>query len=150
MPHTSQMMAIIRARRLMRFARRLLSRWGISDVADALGQLDKRLKEIAKIHTPIVRMTWPMSCRGCCTVDGREIRFAAQEQSVFEALLLWPPDRWRNDWELIEAIYPDAEREPETARAMVRVYVASIRNKGVPVECLHGWGYQIPKENRAP
>lgn len=96
----------------------------------------------------IISMTIPLAARGRCLIDGREVYLTLTEQRLVEILLLQPPDRWLNYRWLTEALWPDPDRQPETGWKMISVYVRRIRDLGVPVENLKGWGYRIAEANR--
>lgn len=96
----------------------------------------------------IVSMTIPVAARGRCLIDGREVYLTLKEQQLLEALLLQPPDRWLHVRWLTEVLWPDPDRQPETAWKGITVLVRRLRDKGVPIHCLASWGYQVPAENR--
>lgn len=66
--------------------------------------------------------------------------------SAFELLVVLLINRghFLRSGELVERTWPDPDFEPETADKYISKLVWSLRQHGIPVESLHGWGYRIP------
>lgn len=95
-----------------------------------------------------VSMTVPQLRRHECRIGGLTVRLQPALADFLALLLVSHPNRCLSRRELIEAMWPDAEREPETALEIVRVYVSTLRRLGITVECCTSFGYRIPAEAR--
>lgn len=104
----------------------------------------------------MVAMTWPQYRRRQCSLDGRVIRLRGQEAEILLMLLLSNPDGFLPRDQLIEAMWPDPDFEPESAPiSYFHVYMTRLRRLGVVIENRyrnHGpqdyGGWRIPREAR--
>jgi DNA-binding winged helix-turn-helix (wHTH) protein len=87
-------------------------------------------------------MTMPQSRRSCASIEGVEVALFPQEARVLERLLLARPGLATHD-EIIAAVWPDPDQEPENALGQVRMIVGWLRAKGIPVELRHSQGYSL-------
>lgn len=101
--------------------------------------------------TDSIRMTWPEYRRGECLWHGRHVRLGQAQLEVLSTLLM------RRGCpvavgELIEAIYPDPDLEPESAEEVVRNAIRILRVKfGGLIRSSHGrsgfgWTIDLPAE----
>jgi DNA-binding response OmpR family regulator len=86
----------------------------------------------------VIQMTWPMYRHAECRFNGRLLQLTRMEAEVLSVLLLHrgcpltPTD-------LIEAVYPDADFEPDTARNCVSVFMGRLRKKLPSLIQWHGF-----------
>jgi DNA-binding response OmpR family regulator len=97
-----------------------------------------------------VSMTLPQSHRGECSVDGRKLHLTPQETVLLEALLVRGPDRPMPLAEIIEVLWSNPNREPDSAIKVVQVYISRLRAIGVQIIGRNGFGYTIPRDGRSP
>lgn len=72
--------------------------------------------------------------------NGRWVRMRSGTRSMLMALALAYP-KALNVEELVEVLWPDPEREPDSARTLIRQFVYYARRAGFGVECTtHGYG----------
>lgn len=93
-------------------------------------------------------MTWPEYLVGCCRLNDRLTRMSFQEADVLLALLLGHPDHWTPAGQLIESIWPDANKEPDGARGQLSVQLTRLRRRGIEIENRERFGWRIPREAR--
>ena len=90
----------------------------------------------------MVSMTMPQARRCCATIDGVEVNMAPHMAMVLEHLLL-TSNRVASHEELIAAIWPDPDEEPENALGQLRMYISWLRETGLQIECTRFRGYQL-------
>jgi DNA-binding response OmpR family regulator len=95
----------------------------------------------------IISMTMPQSRRCCATVGGMEVRVMPHMAAVLERLLLARPGMATHE-ELISAVWPHPDDEPEAALRQIQMYVTWLRAKGIPVLGTWGRGYSLPDVRR--
>lgn len=74
-------------------------------------------------------------------VGGLLIRLSPHEAELVSTLLMRRV--WVTRGEIIEAMWPDPDLEPENAYNSVSVYIRHLRDKGVPVINRIGFGYSM-------
>lgn len=94
-----------------------------------------------------VVMTAPMMRRSECLVDGRLVRLTPGQTNLLAVLLLKGPVFTLWD-ELIEAVWPDPDLEPDQARRVLDVHMVRLRKRGIEIETWWGEGLRIPVEAR--
>lgn len=95
-----------------------------------------------------VAMTVPQARRHCCTIDGRVVRLSPQLAALLAHLLVAGPHRFAGFDELVAVLWPDPDRQPLGAAAVIRTGVTMLRGRGVVVENHHGRGYRLPPHGR--
>lgn len=95
-------------------------------------------------------MTWQMYRVGVCSYQGQFVHLTRTETEIVSALLLRRGQRVRLH-ELIEAVYPDPDFEPDTAKNCILVLLSRVRRKLPGLIQTLGWGWIIdtPHELRA-
>lgn len=75
-----------------------------------------------------ISMTWPMYRHRECRYRGRLVQLTRSETEVLSVLLL---HRGRPLFagQLLEAIYPDPDDEPDTAKKCLHVFLSDLRTK---------------------
>lgn len=99
--------------------------------------------------TPGVSMTLPQLARAQCTVDGLTVRLRRMDAELLAVLLVSGPTRCVDEATLIGALWPDPDREPGNARAVLYQYVAHLRGAGIEIICEYARGWRIPERARA-
>lgn len=97
----------------------------------------------------MISMTLPQYRRRECTVDGRTVRIKGAHCVELVALLLasHPDHRWTMG-ELIGALWPNPDFEPDWAESIIAVRIHRLRAKGIPIESDWGFGWRIPRHAR--
>ena len=95
--------------------------------------------------TDPIRMTWQMYLVGICSYRGRLVQLTRMEAEIVATLLIRRGRRMTIP-EIIEAVYPDPDREPDTAYNCVAVLLSRVRRK-MPglVETIGCQGYVIER-----
>lgn len=73
-------------------------------------------------------------------VGGLIVRLSPLEAEVLSTIIMRP---LTSRAQIIEAVWPDPDLEPDSAHNMVSVTISRLRRKGVPVACRHGLGFEI-------
>lgn len=89
----------------------------------------------------MIRMTWPQYRRQEIEVRGQVIRLSKSQAEIAFALLVRPGVVSFND--LIEAVWPDPDFEPDYARNILSIQIHKMRRKGIPVVNYHSRGYSL-------
>jgi len=91
-----------------------------------------------------ISMTWPQYCRGECTFDGERIALPPLEAKILMVLLIRRGEVVSTT-EMIEAIYPNPDLEPDWAESIIFSKFSHLRDK-LPglIETVWGWGKVIP------
>lgn len=76
------------------------------------------------------------------------VHLSNQERDMLAALLGQHPGRAMPCGQLIEAVWPDADFEPDYAVSIIYTLVHKLRRKGIPVEQEDGRGYFIDQKSR--
>lgn len=76
----------------------------------------------------MISMTWPQYLRGECRVSGFTVRLSPQEAELLSEMLVRYPREVKEE-ELVAALWPDPETEPEWALANLRALVHRVRHK---------------------
>lgn len=97
----------------------------------------------------MISMTLPQYRRRECAVDGRCVRLKPAEAETLALLLVNGPDRFLSGDELIEALWPNPDFEPNWALAIVWRRIHELRAYGVPIENCYKRGWRIPRHARA-
>lgn len=87
--------------------------------------------------TEPISMTWPQCLRCELKLGPRLMKLAPLEHSLLRALLF--NHRSLSIDELIEAMWPDPDYEPEWANNSVKVYVSRLRAKGIGLATQYGF-----------
>jgi DNA-binding response OmpR family regulator len=89
-------------------------------------------------------MTWPQYRRRECTVCGFLVRLSALEVEALLVLLLRYPCAVSTA-DLIEAVHPDPDREPELAEDSIFQTIHRLRAKigGFHIHRRNGFGYEL-------
>jgi DNA-binding response OmpR family regulator len=95
-------------------------------------------------------MTWPQYLRRECRIGEFVIKLSPQETEVLSTLLMRYPDSLTVT-ELIEAVWPDADHEPDYAVALIGQHIWHLRQKlgFFRIGSCRGFGYhlvQSPKD----
>jgi DNA-binding response OmpR family regulator len=102
-----------------------------------------------------IRMTWPMYRHCECRYMERIVRLTRSETEVLSVLLL---HRGRPLFagQLLEALYPDPDEEPDTAKKCLHVFLSDLRAK-LPGLITYrgaargrgflGWTIELPRED---
>lgn len=86
-------------------------------------------------------MTYAQSRRNVCSV---EITLTEQERLIVERLLMCRRDQFVSHEELIEYVWPDPWRQPDSARSQLHVVASRMRlTKGVQIVNHWGWGFSL-------
>lgn len=75
-----------------------------------------------------IRMTWQMYRIGICSFHGRFVRLTHMEAEILSVFLM-RRGRLTTTTDLIEAIYPDPDLEPDTAANCIAVVLGRVRRK---------------------
>lgn len=88
-------------------------------------------------------MTWPQYLRRECTFNGDVIKLGRVQTEILSTLLMRSPAPVSAS-DLIEAVYPNPDKEPDWADSCIKVLVHRVRKKlpGV-IEVRYGMGYTI-------
>jgi DNA-binding response OmpR family regulator len=96
-----------------------------------------------------ISMTVPESLRGEVMVDGARIHLTPLEMRMVSALLVTPPDRVIETYDLIEIMWPNPDTQPETATKIITVVKYKLLTKGIDIRNCWGRGlYAFPAEKR--
>lgn len=88
----------------------------------------------------MISMTWPEYLRGECTL---KVRLTPRENELLSCLLMRHPEAVPVR-DLVEAIYPDAETEPDTSEDQIRIVADNLRKKLGPRHIVKDWrGYGV-------
>jgi DNA-binding response OmpR family regulator len=98
--------------------------------------------------TRVVSMNWPEFQRQVCVINDEEVSLTPQETELLLILLLKHPKRHTPVSELIEAMWPNPDLEPDWAAKRLQVLVFNLRGKGVEIESRYQFGYRIPVHAR--
>jgi DNA-binding response OmpR family regulator len=96
----------------------------------------------------MISMTVPQYRRRECTLDGRAVSLSWLETELLALLLVTDPERALGKSDIIEALYPNPDLEPEWADNLVYRYVNKLRRHGVPIETEWGFGWRISRRIR--
>lgn len=96
-----------------------------------------------------VSMTLPQYRRHECTIDGVPKHLTTAQAELLAALLVRGPDRPLPVSEIFGLLWPDPDREPDTAHKVIQVYVSCLREIGALIIGRNGFGYTIPRDGRA-
>jgi hypothetical protein len=88
-------------------------------------------------------MTYPQALRREVTVDGLTYRLSPMCHRLLLILLLRGPNRVTTNADLIEALWPDPDTQPEATRENIHAYVMRLRRLGVPIETLGRVGLRL-------
>lgn len=99
---------------------------------------------VARLAADPLRMTWPQYQRRECTFKNTTVRLSPTQREILATLLMRRGQLVRRD-ELIEAVYPDPDKEPETSYLVVDRMMWLLRRK-LPgaIERIWGRGFLIP------
>jgi DNA-binding response OmpR family regulator len=81
-----------------------------------------------------VSMTIPQLRRSECTINGVPHHLTPGRAEFLATLLVASPDHFLRPDDLIEALWPDPDLQPETAYWVLKVYAANLRRMGVVIE----------------
>ena len=96
----------------------------------------------------MISMTFPQYLRHECTVDGRIVRMRGLWAEALASLLVSHPARFVSRAEMIEAIWPNPDFEPDYASVMVDMCIHGLRRLGVAIEHDWGFGWRVPEHAR--
>jgi DNA-binding response OmpR family regulator len=97
--------------------------------------------------TRAVSMTWPQYRRHECTIDGVTVRLRPQQAELLSVLLVGSPVGFLHADALIEGVWPDPDREPDTAENCIAVYIGQLRRLGVTIEARFHCGRSVRQHN---
>jgi DNA-binding winged helix-turn-helix (wHTH) protein len=83
-----------------------------------------------------------------CRVDGNVVGLGPQQLSIVLHLIGTRPDRYVSTEELIRAVWPNANTEPESADNTLKAQILHLRRKGVCIVNVSGIGYRIAPQVR--
>jgi hypothetical protein len=87
-----------------------------------------------------ISMTVPESLRGEVMVDGARVHLTPLEMRMVSALLVTPPDRVIETYDLIEIMWPNPDTQPETATKIITVVKYKLLTKGIEIKNCWGRG----------
>ncbi len=90
-----------------------------------------------------VRMTWPQHQRREIEIGGVRVYLRPKLHMMASVLVMRPGIVSHGD--LIEAIWPDPDFEPDHARNLLHVYANQLRARGVPVIEHWGRGFELKR-----
>lgn len=96
----------------------------------------------------MISMTWPQYRRCECTADGRRVKLSHLQCEVLSTLLmLWPAPVKKG--ELIEAVYPDPDREPDNLARYLDIVIHRLAAKigGFRILFDPGFGWRLRQDN---
>ena len=76
------------------------------------------------------------------------VHLSNQERDLLATLLGYHPGLARTCNQLIEAMWPDADLEPDTAWKCIHLLIFRLREKGIPIGMERGRGYFIDRKSR--
>lgn len=93
-------------------------------------------------------MTWPQYIRGECRVDRKVVRLSRQMTELLATLLLRYP-RMVPVADLIDAIHPDPDGEPENAKGVVYCQLHRLRQRigHQFISILPQYGYRLEQSH---
>lgn len=91
----------------------------------------------------MISMTMPQYRRRECSINGTSVHLRPMYIEVLSTLLAAGP-RFVSRTELIEAIWPNPELEPDYAWTLVDHCILSLRRAGVSIETHWGIGWRVP------
>jgi hypothetical protein len=87
-----------------------------------------------------VSMTWPEYQRGQCTIDGMRCKVGPAIAELLALLLISDPATFVGMDDILDALWPNPDRQPDTWRNVVSVYMAKLSGLGVQIERRVGRG----------
>lgn len=81
-----------------------------------------------------------MYLRGEVEVGGLIVYLSRQQVEVLSTIMMRP---LTSKAQIIEAVWPDPDLEPDSADNMVSGIISKLRRKGVPIGNRHGLGFEI-------
>jgi DNA-binding winged helix-turn-helix (wHTH) protein len=85
-------------------------------------------------------MTIPEALRGEVMVDGNRVHLTPTEMRLVSLLLVTPPDSVIETYDLIEALWPNPDTQPETAPKIISVMRYKLVHKGIRIRTCWGRG----------
>lgn len=96
-----------------------------------------------------IRVSAPHFLEERAIINGVRVDFTPAPYRVLMALLLSPPWKGLTYAEIVERVYPNPDREPESAYNCVAQAIKELRLQGVPIHSFgYSFGWHIPEENR--
>lgn len=80
-----------------------------------------------------VSMTLPQAMYNQCWLDGRRVKLSPCECRMLSLLLVTPPNHLISDDVLIEAVWPDPDRQPLNTTRILGILKYRLRKKGLAV-----------------
>lgn len=93
-------------------------------------------------------MTLPQALRHEAMINGNLIRLRPLQHELLTLLLLRSPGHLVPAGDIVEALWPDPDRQPLATTDTIHFCVMQLRRIGVPVEVRRGLGWRIPEEAR--
>lgn len=90
----------------------------------------------------MVSMTLPQLRRHECTIDGRVVKLRHTLAELLALLLVSGPKFLSRD-DLIEALWPNPDFEPEWAETIIHLRIHELRAHGVEIESAYKFGYRV-------
>jgi DNA-binding winged helix-turn-helix (wHTH) protein len=93
----------------------------------------------------MISMTIPQFRCHECTINGRAVKLRPQAAEVLSILLVSDPDEFVTQPELIEAMWPNPDFQPDYADTLLGKMFTILRQSGVAIENDWGRGWRIPR-----
>lgn len=91
----------------------------------------------------LIRMTIPMARRQEVEINGEVVRITRRRAHLLLEVLLIRGHKWSSVNDLIEAIWPNPDFEPDYAKNAIQQHIMSLRDLGIEITNFPSVGYRL-------